>query len=101
MHEEKNAAARLQNQPPRQPHCLTLEDRRCLRATGVSKVDSFDEQTVVANTSLGQLVVQGEALHIEKLNVESGELTITGRVASLQYTGGEERRKGTLSRLFR
>ncbi|ARP50712.1 MULTISPECIES: sporulation protein YabP [Caproicibacterium] len=82
------------------PHILTLENRHQLRATGVSNVDSFDEQTVVVYTSLGQLVVRGEELQIEKLNVETGELTLTGTVASMTYVGDEKRGR-PLSRLFR
>lgn len=81
-------------------HILTLDNRRELRATGVSNVDSFDEQTVVAYTSLGQLIVRGENLHIEKLSVETGEMTLTGNVASMSYVG-DEKRGGALSRLFR
>ena len=92
MYQEKAAAAKA-------PHQLTLENRHQLCATGVSNVDSFDEQTVVVYTSLGQLVVRGEGLHIEKLSVETGELTLTGTVASMAYVGDEKR--GGLSRLFR
>ncbi|MCH3971519.1 MAG: sporulation protein YabP [Oscillospiraceae bacterium] len=97
MYEEKRdpkaAAAKA-------PHVLTLDNRHQLRATGVSNVDSFDEQTVVVYTSLGQLVVRGEGLQIEKLNVETGELTLVGAVASMAYVG-DEKRGGALSRLFR
>lgn len=95
MYEEKNASA-----SNKEPHVITLDNRRELRATGVSNVDSFDEQTVVVYTSLGQLIVRGEGLHIEKLSVETGELTLTGTVASMSYVG-DEKRGGAFSRLFR
>ncbi len=82
------------------PHNLILENRRSLTATGVSNVDSFDDQTVVARTDLGDLVIHGEKLHIEKLNIESGELTLSGEIASMTYA--EPRGSGgVFSKLFK
>ena len=85
---------------PQAPHTLTLENRTLLKASGVTKVDSFDEQTIAACTSQGQLVMRGENLHIEVPNVETGELTVTGKIVSMTYLGGEKR-GGALARLFR
>ena len=34
------------------PHNLVLEDRRMLTVSGVSDVDSFDEETVIRRTNL-------------------------------------------------
>ena len=61
---------------PVTPHHLMLEDRRALSVSGVSDVDSFDELTVVIYTEMGELTVKGEGLHINRLNVETGELTL-------------------------
>ena len=41
------------------PHNLVLEDRRSLMVSGVSDVDSFDEQTVIVFTEMGELTVRG------------------------------------------
>ena len=82
------------------PHIVILENRKAFTATGVSNVDSFDEQTIVAYTDLGELVVKGSGLHINRLNIETGELTLTGEVDSLTYTQGRQN-GGMLSRLFR
>lgn len=82
------------------PHSLILENRKILTATGVSNVDSFDEQTVVAYTDLGELVIRGSKLHIEKLNIESGELTLDGEISSMSYS--ESRAAGGFfTRLFK
>lgn len=82
------------------PHSVILENRKAFTATGVSNVDSFDEQTIVAYTDLGELMVKGSGLHINRLNIETGELTLTGEVDSLTYTQGRQN-GGMLSRLFR
>ena len=82
------------------PHSVVLENRKAFTATGVSDVDSFDDQTSVAYTDLGELVGRGHGLHINRLNMETGELTLTGEVDSLTYTEGR-RENGFLSRLFK
>lgn len=83
------------------PHTLILENRKSLTATGVSDVDSFDEQTVVAYTEMGELTVKGRNLHISRLNVDTGELTLDGEILSMYYTDSQPVGKGFFSKLFR
>lgn len=82
-------------------HNVILEARKKLTATGVSNVDSFDEQTIVAYTDLGELTIRGQGLKINHLNVETGELIVDGEVHSLLYTQNQPRSAGLLSKLFR
>ena len=83
------------------PHHLILEDRRALTVSGVSDVDSFDELTVVIYTEMGELTVKGQGLHINRLNVETGELTLEGSVDSLTYTEIHSRSGGFFGKLFK
>ena len=57
-------------------HNLILEERGSLTVTGVSDIDSFDEETVVVYTDLGELTVRGSGLHINKIDVDAGELEL-------------------------
>lgn len=86
---------------PSMPHQLILEDRRALTVSGVSDVDSFDETAVVVYTDLGELAVHGEGLHINRLNVETGELTLEGKIQSMAYSENTSRGGGFFSRLFK
>lgn len=84
------------------PHNLVLEDRRSLTVSGVSDVDSFDEQTVIVFTEMGELTVRGDQLHINKLSVDTGDLSIEGKISSLTYTDDSPRQGGGFfSRVFR
>lgn len=85
------------------PHNVILEDRRVLTVSGVTDIDSFDEQTVILFTDLGELTIKGEDLHINKLNVDSGELSVEGNIHGLSYAEPDNRPSGggILSRLFR
>lgn len=67
------------------PHNVILEDRHRLTVSGVSDVDSFDEQTVIVFTQMGELTVKGEDLHINRLSLEMGELAVEGDISSLTY----------------
>ena len=67
-------------------HTLTLTNRERLTLTGVSDVDSFNEEEILAVCSCGELTIKGDMLHIEELNLESGILTVSGKIVSLTYS---------------
>ncbi|WBY63445.1 MAG: Sporulation protein YabP [Thermocaproicibacter melissae] len=101
MSEQKSAQTAGQQKNGKMPHSLILENRRTLTATGVSNVDSFNDETVVAITDLGDLTVHGSNLHIDKLNLETGELTLDGDITSMTYTENRSSGGGVFSRLFK
>jgi len=70
---------------PPAPHNLILEGRERLSVSGVSDVSSYDESAILLNTSMGELTVKGADLHIEKLSLDTGELSVRGRVSELIY----------------
>ncbi|HIR30439.1 MAG TPA: sporulation protein YabP [Candidatus Faecousia faecavium] len=80
------------------PHKLQLVERQQLTMTGVTEVVSFDDTTVVLQTSLGTLVVQGQELQLKNLSLEGGQVSVSGTVSALIY---EEPRQGGWRRLFR
>jgi len=84
-------------------HQLVLAERERLTLDGVIHVDSFDEREIVVETELGGLVVQGEELHIKELNLEKGNLLVSGYVTSVEYLGDSlaKRSRGLLARLFK
>ena len=65
---------------------IILENRRKLSVSGVEEVISFDDKLIVLKTTLGNLTVKGEDLHINRLNVESGDVMIDGIADSLTYS---------------
>lgn len=82
------------------PHNLTLESRRHLTVSGVTDIGSYDEQTVIAETEMGELTVKGEGLHIIRMSVDSSELTVEGEISSLVYSELQQQ-GGFFSRLFK
>lgn len=85
----------------KQPHNVILEERRVLTISGVQDIDSYDEQSVIAFTELGGLTIKGENLHINKIDVQTGELNIEGEIWELCYSDLQQKKQGLFSRLFR
>ena len=84
-------------QRPKMPHNMIVEGRKKISVTGVLDIDSFNEQGVIALTELGVLIIKGSDIHINKLNVESGDVTIEGRqIDSLTYTDINDRKAGSI-----
>ena len=54
---------------------IVLENREKLNITGVLDVLSFDDQIVILETELGLLTVKGENLRINKLSLDTSEVT--------------------------
>lgn len=83
------------------PHNVILEGRRSLTISGVQDIDRYDEQVVVAFTELGELTIKGENLHINKIDVQTGDLNLEGEIWELIYSEGSAKKAGFFSRLFR
>ncbi len=65
------------------PHNIIMENREKLSVSGVEEVESFDERQIILRTSKGNLILRGSDLHIAKLTLDSGELSVTGLIAEL------------------
>ncbi|MBR2942891.1 MAG: sporulation protein YabP [Clostridia bacterium] len=67
-------------------HTLMMEGRSRARLAGVTAVSCFNDQEVVLETSAGEVALLGEKLHIEQLNLEEGQLDVTGEIAAIEYS---------------
>ena len=67
------------------PHKLTLDNRDRMTVSGVTKVESFDEELAVIHTVKGNLVIRGQGLHLQQLSLESGQVRVDGMVQSMIY----------------
>ena len=81
-------------------HSILLDNRKKLCITGADDVLGFNEEAVNVITSLGNLIVRGSSLHINKLSLDSGEVEIEGVINSLQYTESKSS-KSFMQRLFK
>ena len=78
-----------------------MENREKLTFSGVIDVDSFDENSVVVFTELGELSIKGEGLHVDNLDTSTGELIISGTVNGMVYSDTRQKSRSWLGRVFR
>lgn len=84
-------------------HKLMLSNRRTGNFTGILDVISFDLAEILLETELGMLHIKGKDLHVNRLNLEKGEVDIDGQIQSMEYSDvqGISAKKGSLfGRMF-
>ncbi|MDR2650247.1 MAG: sporulation protein YabP [Clostridiales bacterium] len=96
MPDEKKSASR---------HAITIDRRNSVSVTGVLDVISFDEETIIAETEMGVLIIRGVNLHVNRLHLDSGELSVDGEIVSINYednsSGFGKGKMSFISRLFK
>ena len=83
---------------------VVLENRERLNISGVLDVLSFDDQVVIVETELGMLTIKGDNLRINKLSIDTSEVTIEGEIESLTYSTKDVQKKSggsILGKLFK
>lgn len=67
-------------------HKLVINNRKTSLVTGVLDVLSFDLNEVLLETEQGMLMVKGTDLHVNRLNLEKGEVDLSGAIDSVSYS---------------
>ena len=73
---------------------LVLWNRKILNLTNIEDVVSFDELNIYLITKdNGNLLIEGNDLHITTLDIASGNMTVEGTIGSMIYNDKELRKK--------
>ncbi|HCC07928.1 MAG TPA: sporulation protein YabP [Clostridiales bacterium] len=83
-------------------HSISIENRQKFLASGVLEVIAFEDSNIIIDTKQGRLIIKGNNLHIDKLNLETSDIELAGQINSLNYDSNTGRRKkGFLQSLFK
>ena len=82
------------------PHNIILESRTNLVLSGVCDVRSYNDSEILLVTSMGGLIISGTSLKIIKVNTDSGDAQVTGKIRTMQYTDVQGE-KGFFKKLFK
>lgn len=85
-------------------HKLLINNRRTGNITGVNDVISFDISEILLETEDGMLLIKGNDLHVNRLNLEKGEVDIDGNLDSFSYSevsSYTKKGESVLKRLFK
>ncbi len=80
---------------------INMEDRKKMLVTGVENVESFNDNTIILKTINGGMIIKGEGLNINNLNVEDGNVKIHGKINGINYTSKDVSSKNILEKLFK
>ena len=85
-------------------HGISIAERKNIIVTGVKKIESFDNEEFMMDTTLGFLIIKGNGLEIIKLDTYQGNVSIKGQVDSLSYVDSaikKEKDNSFISKLFK
>ena len=85
-------------------HGVSIAERKNVLVTGVKKIESFDNEEFMMDTTLGFLIIKGSGLEIIKLDTYQGNVSIKGQVDSLSYVDSslkKEKDNSFISKLFK
>ncbi len=84
-------------------HNITINERKNIVISGVKKIDSFDDEEFLLETSMGYLIIKGTSLEIIKLDTYQGNVSIKGKVNSINYleNNKKEKEESMFNKLFK
>ena len=86
-------------------HKIILTNRGTCALNGISDILSFDVNEILLETEMGMLMIRGMDLHVNRLTLEKGEVYLSGKIESIQYSyvnkGKGSQGESLLGRLFK
>ncbi|MBQ8871610.1 MAG: sporulation protein YabP [Bacilli bacterium] len=84
-------------------HNITINERKNIVISGVKKIESFDEEEFLLETAMGFLIIKGSDLEIIKLDTYQGNVSIKGKINSLNYLDAnkKEKEESMFNKLFK
>ncbi len=74
-------------------HEVKIMDRKQIYLTGIKKINSFDHEEFLMETTMGVLLLKGENLEILRLDTHDGNVRIKGKINSFNYLENKEKVK--------
>ena len=85
-------------------HSINIVERKNIIISGVKKIENFDSEEFLLETTMGFVIIKGSDLEIIKLDTYQGNVSIKGHINSLNYMENLNKKnkdKGVFSKLFK
>lgn len=85
-------------------HTISITERKTLLLSGINKIENFDSEEFLMDTTMGVLLVKGENLELIKLDTIQGNVSIKGTINSFEYIEdkkNKENKQSIFNRLFK
>ena len=81
-------------------HNIVITQRKSINISGVKKIENFDESEFLLQTNMGYLIIKGSSLEIIKLDTYQGDISIKGKIDSLNYLENNKKQEKKESLFF-
>lgn len=81
-------------------HGISVVERKNIIVTGVKRIDNFDDEEFLMETTMGYLIVKGEGLELIKLDTMQGNVSIKGLIKSFTYVEDGHKSKDKENSIF-
>jgi len=65
---------------------LVLNNRQDMSLTGIIKVRSSEPNQIIAMIDNGNIIIHGQNLSVQQLDIKEGTLQVTGTVNAIKYS---------------
>jgi len=82
---------------------VVLKNRKELFISGVTKLEALNQVEFSLITNLGRMIVKGNNMEMQMLDIENGNINITGDIDYIAYSNksSKEKDKGFIQKLFK
>ncbi len=84
-------------------HMITISERKNITLSGIKKLNSFDDCEFFIDSIMGPIIIKGNNLELLKLDTFRGNLSIKGKITSVNYLDDIKKMKteSIMARLFK
>ena len=82
-------------------HSVKIDNREKIEIEGVLEVLAFDEEEIDLDTEQGMMLIKGQNLHINMLNLDIGQVCLDGEIEELSYNNNTKSSGSFMGRLFK
>ncbi len=84
-------------------HQINLSERKQIMLTGIKKINSFDNEEFLMESTMGIILLKGNDLEIIKLDTHDGNVSIKGQINSITYMDDHKKPKedSFIAKLFK
>ncbi len=84
-------------------HIITITERKNIIISGVKKINNFNETEFFLDSVMGPILIKGENLELLKLDTFQGNISIKGKISSVNYFEDNKKSKTDtiMARLFK
>lgn len=84
-------------------HKISISERKNILLSGIKKINSFDENEFFIESIMGSILIKGENLELMNLDTYQGNLSIKGKIDSINYLDENKKIKADtiIARLFK